>query len=85
LPTLSIFYGIKVTMNYNDHLPPHFHAEYQDFEVTVEIESGMVTGKMPRRAMNLIWAWLDEHRDELNENWERAQARRALTPIEPLQ
>ncbi len=85
MPTLSIFYGIKVTMNYNDHLPPHFHAEYQDFEVTVEIGSGMVTGKMPRRALNLIWAWLDEHRDELNENWERAQARRALIPIGPLQ
>jgi len=29
-------------MNYNDHLPPHFHARYQDQEVTVEIESGVV-------------------------------------------
>ena len=55
-------------MNYNDHPPSHFHAEYQDFEVTVEIATGLVTGKMPRRAMNLIWAWLDEHRDELQEN-----------------
>lgn len=84
MPTLSIFYGIKVTMNYNDHAPPHFHAEYQDFEVTVEIENGMVTGKMPRRALNMIWVWLDEHRDELKENWERASARRALMPIDPL-
>jgi acyl carrier protein phosphodiesterase len=79
-----MFYGIKVTMNYSDHPPPHFHAEYQDFEVIVEIESGMVTGKMPRRALNMIWVWLDEHRDELNENWERAKARRALTQIDPL-
>ena len=47
MPTISIFYGIKITMNYNDHLPPHFHAEYQDFEVTVEIANGMVTGKCP--------------------------------------
>lgn len=84
MPTLSVFYGIKVTMNYNDHLPPHFHAEYQDFEVTMEIANGLVTGKMPRRALNLIWAWVDEHRDELAHNWELARARRPLEPIEPL-
>ncbi len=84
MPTLSIFYGIKVTMNYNDHLPPHFHAEYQDFEVIVDIDTGLVTGKMPRRALNLIWAWVDEHRDELTHNWELARARKLLEPIEPL-
>lgn len=84
MPTLSSFYGIKITMNYNDHSPPHFHAEYQEYEVIVEIESGVVTGKMPRRALNMIWAWLDEHRDELVENWKRAQARQTLTPVAPL-
>lgn len=84
MPTLSTFYGIKVTMNYNDHLPPHFHAEYQDFEVTMEIANGLVTGKMPRRALNLLWAWVDEHQDELERNWELARARRPLEPIEPL-
>ncbi|WP_129671241.1 DUF4160 domain-containing protein [Candidatus Chloroploca sp. Khr17] len=66
------------------HLPPHFHAEYQDFEATIEIASGLVTGRMPRRALNLIWSWLDEHRDEVMENWKRAQARQALKPVEPL-
>ena len=71
-------------MNYNDHLPPHFHAEYQDFEATVEIAGGLVMGKMPRRALKPIWSWLDEHRDEVMENWERAGARQALKPVEPL-
>ncbi len=37
MPTISQFYGIKITMNYNDHSPPHFHAEYQDYEVLVDI------------------------------------------------
>ncbi|MDF1617477.1 DUF4160 domain-containing protein, partial [Petrocella sp. FN5] len=23
-----MFRGIKIFMNYRDHLPPHFHAEY---------------------------------------------------------
>ena len=39
MPTISRFFGIVIFMNYNDHLPPHFHARYQDQEVTVEIET----------------------------------------------
>ncbi len=71
-------------MNYNDHSPPHFHAEYQEYEVTVDIANGAITGTMPRRALLLIWAWLDEHQVELQENWERARAREALRAIDPL-
>jgi hypothetical protein len=51
MPEISRFYGIVIFMNFNDHLPPHFHARYQDQEVTIDIESGMVTGKMSKRAV----------------------------------
>lgn len=85
MPTLSTFYGIKITMNYNDHAPPHFHAEYQEWEVIVDIQNGNIEGKMPRRAVSLIWTWLDEHRDELIENWQRARNRQPLLPIQPLE
>ena len=53
MPTVSRFYGIVIFMNYNDHLPPHFHARYQDQEVIVEIEAGIVTGKMSKRALRM--------------------------------
>jgi hypothetical protein len=26
MPEISRFYGIIITINYDDHLPPHFHA-----------------------------------------------------------
>lgn len=26
MPEISLFYGIRVTMYYDDHNPPHFHA-----------------------------------------------------------
>lgn len=84
MPTISLFYGIKITMNYNDHSPPHFHAEYQDYEALVDIASGAVTGTMPRRALSLIWTWSDAHQAELFENWQRARNREALKWIEPL-
>lgn len=84
MPTISRFYGIVVFMNYNDHAPPHFHARYQDQEVSVEIDSGMVQGKMSRRALQMLFEWADQHRNELLRNWERAVARDPLEPIDPL-
>ena len=28
MPTISMFRGIKITMYWADHMPPHFHATY---------------------------------------------------------
>jgi hypothetical protein len=84
MPTISRFYGIVIYMNYREHPPPHFHARYQDQEVTIDIQTGLVTGKMSRRALNLLFDWLDEHRDELLENWDRARQGEPLQDIPPL-
>lgn len=84
MPTISTFYGIRITMNYNDHPPPHFHAEYQDYEAIINIATGEITGNMPRRALNMIWTWLDEHQIELLDNWARARNRQGLNQIDPL-
>src|SRR5215213_6360238 len=68
MPVVSRFYGIVVFLNYNDHNPPHFHARYQDQEVIVEIQSGLVTGTMSKRALQLLFDWTEQHQDELMEN-----------------
>jgi hypothetical protein len=60
MPEISRFYGIVIFMNYNNHLPPHFHAKYQGYEVTVSIEDGEVTGSMSKRALNLIYDWQEK-------------------------
>lgn len=85
MPEISRFYGIIVFMNYNDHPPPHFHARYQDQEVTVEIETGLVTGRMSKRALRMIFEWSERYQEELNDNWQRARARQPLEKIPPLE
>lgn len=85
MPEISRFLGIVIYMYYRDHAPPHFHAEYGDYEITVEIESGVVTGKFPRRALSAVLEWYIEHKEELLENWRRAEQRRPLQKIEPLE
>jgi len=84
MPTISQFYGIKISMNYNEHNPPHFHAEYGEYLVSVEIETGIVTGKMPKRPLKMIFEWLESHKEELTEDWHLAELREPLKTISPL-
>jgi len=72
-------------MYYKDHDPPHFHAIYGDYAVTISIREELVTGKFPTRALKLVLEWCELHKEELLENWELAQQRRALKSIAPLE
>ncbi|HPV21124.1 MAG TPA: DUF4160 domain-containing protein, partial [bacterium] len=53
MPEISRFLGIVVFMNFKDHNPPHFHAMYGDYQIIVEINTGVVEGKFPKRALSL--------------------------------
>jgi hypothetical protein len=87
MPQISDFYGIIIFMNFNDHVPPHFHAWYNhgEFKVSVDIKSGIVKGEMPGRAIRLILEWLELHREELMENWEKTRNGTQPNKISPLQ
>ncbi|HZW33848.1 MAG TPA: DUF4160 domain-containing protein [Isosphaeraceae bacterium] len=39
MPRVSQFYGIAIYMYYNDHAPPHFHAEYAEDEALFTIDT----------------------------------------------
>ena len=80
----SAFFTELYSDELSDHNPPHFHAWYGDYKVTISIKDGIVKGEMPGRALRLILEWLDLHRDELMENWMRAQNGGTLEKIEPL-
>jgi len=84
MPEISRFYGIVIYMFFNDHNPPHFHIKYQDFDAIVSIEDGIVKGELPRRALRLVYEWLDIHKEELVDNWKLLEARRPINKIEPL-
>lgn len=86
MPEISLFLGIRITMNWNDHNPPHFHVEYGDYKALVAIKEGFVfRGFLPNRQLRFVLAWCEMHRDELLENWERARQGLEMLPIPPLQ
>ena len=84
MPQISYFYGIIILMNYSDHVPAHFHAWYNEYKVIVTIKDGIVKGEMPGRALKMILEWQEQHREELEDNWERAQHGEPLEKIAPL-
>ncbi len=85
MPEISRFLGIVIYMYYREHVPAHFHAEYGEYTITVEIETGVVQGKFPRRALNAVLDWYVLHKDELIEDWELVKEKKPLNKIEPLE
>jgi hypothetical protein len=47
MPEISRFYGIVIMMFYSDHNPPHFHANYGEYRVVIDISEEVVKGFMP--------------------------------------
>ncbi len=85
MPEISRFLGIIIRMYLRDHSPAHFHAEYGEYEITVEIETGVVTGKFPRRALMVVLEWYLQHKEELADNWQAALNKKPLSKIKPLE
>jgi hypothetical protein len=85
MPEISRFLGIIIYIHYKEHNPPHFHAKYGDYKIIIEIDSGVVTGKFPRRALNAVLDWYLIHKEELMQDWQLASERKALNKIEPLE
>lgn len=85
MPYVSMFFGIIIRMFHNDHNPPHFHAEYQGQSGKFDLDGNLVQGNIrSRTAKALIKKWAKLHKDELAENWERAQKLGEIHKIDPL-
>lgn len=84
MPTISRFYGIKISIYQiqKEHNPPHLHALYGEYDAEIDIVSGrQIRGNLPSTAMNLVRKWISIHKKELIEMW-KTQEFRQLPPLE---
>lgn len=85
MPEISRFFGIVIKMFWEDHNPPHFHAFYSGDLALVDITTlSVFAGRLPPRALGLVIEWATLHRQELLDDWRKAQDQQALRKIEPL-
>ena len=85
MPIISRFLGIVNTMYWQDHAPPHFHAKYGEYKITVDIQTGVVEGKFPKRALKHVLEWYELHQEELLNAWILCQQNENPETIKPLE
>ena len=84
MPEISRFLGIVITMYFNDHMPPHFHAEYNNQEAAFEIKTlSKSAGYLPPRITGFVIEWASQHQKELMDNWNLLNSQGTFEKIPP--
>ena len=59
MPTIDSFNGIKIHVYNGEHRPAHIHADYNEFEILIGIERGMIyAGDLPAKQLKQVFDWL---------------------------
>lgn len=89
MPSICLFYGILISMFYDDnerHHTPHIHASHGDFRASISIETGEVlAGSLSARDLKLVQAWIELRREDLYADWALALQHQPLLGIKPLE
>ena len=86
MPIVSAFFGIIIRMFFDDHNPPHFHAEHGGQEAECDFDGAVIVGQISSAtARKLIRQWARLHRAELEANWKRSKQLKTLWQIPPLE
>ena len=85
MPVISVFFGIVIRMYYEDHDPPHIHAEHQGHRAKVDFDGRVIAGAIgSAMARRRIAEWAKLNRPALEANWQRMRAGRPLERVKPL-
>jgi hypothetical protein len=86
MPEICRFFGIIIRMFFDEHDPPHFHAEYQGNKAVFDFSGNVMKGTLiSRTATKLVREWIDLRLDQLKEDWELARAGKEVKQIAPLE
>jgi hypothetical protein len=85
MPEICRFLGVVITMYFNDHNPPHFHARYEDFRAIIAIDSlELREGTPPPRVLGFVMEWAKLHQAELSASWTMLAEKGMFDRIPPL-
>ncbi|MEZ4774578.1 MAG: DUF4160 domain-containing protein [Bacteroidia bacterium] len=70
MPTIFILNSIRILIYFDDHMPPHFHAEYNEHEELIEIMTlKTCRGKLPVKQRKRVIEWASENQEFLILKW----------------
>ena len=81
MPVISRFYGMVIKMYFiaSEHNPPHIHVIYGEYIGILNSE--MITGDLPAKALAIAKEWTSRNKDALLQMWQ-TQDIKPLPPIE---
>ena len=87
MPIISQFYGIIISMFFNDndkHHRPHIHVQYGEYRCVFDFEGNILAGSIPNKQKKLVEAWIELRNEELISLWNLIQKGNGSFNIEPL-
>lgn len=87
MPELSRFYGIIISMYFDDtkqHYKPHIHAFYGEYEAAIAIDGEVLAGSIPARQLKIINGWLAIYEERVYDAWNKAVRNEHFDKINPL-
>jgi len=89
MPTISMFYGILVSIYFEEserHHTQHIHVRYSGHNASIAISDGRVlAGEFPSKQLKMVQAWIEIHQDELFADWDLACNGEQPFRVAPLQ
>lgn len=87
MPIVSQFYGIIISMFFNDtdrHHLPHIHVQYAEYRCNIDFNGNLLSGNIPNKQRKLVDAWIEIRKEELKALWNILQDGNNGFTIEPL-
>ena len=87
MPIISQFYGIIVSLYFNEnnkHNLPHIHVRYNEYKAIYDFDGNELSGELPFKQNKLIEAWIIIHKEDLMSLWNLMQEEGKYFKIKPL-
>lgn len=79
--SIFVINGLLIYMYAFDHNPPHIHVKHGGGEFTINIDDRFIEGRAKSKHIKLINEFIDIHKTELLELWDKSQRGERITKI----
>ena len=79
--SIFVIQGIMLYIYAFDHNPPHLHVKSGEGMFTITIEDRVIEGKAKVKTIKLVNDFIDKHKDEILEIWNKAQCGERINKI----
>lgn len=72
MPVFDFFDGIVISVFPREHLPPHCHAQYAEYEALIDIRTlTLLAGRLPSKTLKKVMAYMEiaENQSDLLETF----------------